>query len=425
MNSDCIIQKVPVSQCVNNQREYLFNVIKNASGTGKCNFIQEKDDLIGRPEKKILNITNGMKEKLFCEDDECIINSNIYKDAIKCILKELQNTFVKMFNEGIGNCVSDKTVKQNMTINIGPNADLGECEIDISQKINLQGKKVCIDINKSILRLKGEEKEKFLNQVLDFTFMIISSKSPYIQSRQQFIESCKDILFEKLMAIDDSINSKCSQSIYVGQDQNVYLLGTIKCKNSVFEFSQNAVVNAYMSCITEPFFDDIMNDISLKRLYEAPADVDCIYDKILIQPCNGTDRKFRINILRDKKGNGKCLFTNNQIISETCSLSKCKVSDWSPWSICAENKQERTRKVITPGDDCPHFKESRLCTNELRDSPNADQKIASRPPPILKETYGYEWFFYGPSYLSPKQKTIFTIFIIIVVIAWIYTVFIK
>ncbi len=425
MSSDCILKKVPISQCVKNEREYQFNIIKPAIGNGTCNYKQEQDTLIGKPEKNIINVKDGQKEILFCEDDECIISSNTFKDAIKCILKQLQNTFVKTFNDGPGNCVSDKIVKQNMNVFIGPDADLGDCQIDINQKINIQGKKICLDINKAILSLKDNEKENFLKKVLDDTFIYIQSNSPYIQSRQEFITQCKNVILNKLMNIDASIDSKCSQSIYVSQDQNVYLLGTIKCVNSVFEFNQSAIINAYMSCITAPFLDDLLSDYRLKKLYEAPSDIDCIYDKILIQPCNGTNRKYRINILRDKKGNGKCDYINNQIISEQCTSRTCEVGPWSEWSICAENKQERIRKVISPGNDCPPFKETRLCLEELRDSPNADQTIYSRPPPILEKKYGYEWLYYGPSLLEPKQKIYGTIFIIIVVIAWIYAVFIK
>ena len=132
----------------------------------------------------------------------------------------------------------------------------------MGQKIDLKAKKVCLDINKAIMNLQGNEKEKLLNQVLDNTFR---PQSDYIQNRPDFIKMCKTIIINKLMSIEASIDSKCSQTIYVGQDQNVYLIGDIKCKNSVFSFSQDAVVKAYMSCITSPFLDDLMEDLNLNR----------------------------------------------------------------------------------------------------------------------------------------------------------------
>jgi hypothetical protein len=422
MNNDCILQKTSISQCTKNKRKFKLNIIKPSSGSGKCTYEEKGDTLIGKPSFKKENVKDGDEIELFCEDDDCVRGSNLFKDAIKCILKDLQDTFVKTFNEGPGDCVADRTVKQNMAVFIGPNADLGECEVNISQKIDLKGKKVCLDINKAIMNLQGEEKEKLLREVLDKTFIL---QSDYIQNRPDFINLCKSIILNKLMSIEASIDSKCSQTISVGQDQNVYLLGDIKCKNSVFSFSQEAIVKAYMSCITGPFLDDLMNDLTLKKLYESPLDADCVFDKTLVQPCDGTTRKYRIDILKEKKGNGTCAYTNNQVISENCSLSKCKVSNWSGWSICAGGKQERTRKVITPGDDCPHFKETRPCFQQLRDRLNADQQLKTRPPPILGEKYGYEWLYYGPSYFTSTQKTFWTIMIIIIVVIWIYTILKK
>ena len=422
MSSDCIIQKVPISQCTKNKRKYKLSVVRPATGSGKCIYKENADSFIGKPEFFKDNVKDGDEVELYCEDDDCVRSSNSFKDAIKCILNDLQTTFVKTFNDGPGDCAADRTVKQNMTIFVGPDADLGECQINVGQKIDLKAKKVCLDINKAIMNLQGNEKEKLLNQVLDNTFRL---QSDYIQNRPDFIKMCKTIIINKLMSIEASIDSKCSQTIYVGQDQNVYLIGDIKCKNSVFSFSQDAVVKAYMSCITSPFLDDLMEDLNLKKLYEEPTDADCIYDQSVIQPCNGTTRKYRITILKDKKGNGKCEFVNNQIISENCSSSKCKVSEWSAWSICAGGKQERIRKVITPGDDCPNFKETRPCTQQLRDRLNAEQQFKSRPPPILGVKHGYEWLFYGPAYFTPKQKTISIIVCILFVALWLYIILKK
>jgi len=46
---------------------------------------------------------------------------------------------------------------------------------------------------------------------------------------------------------------------------------------------------------------------------------------------------------------------------------KCKVSDWSDWSLCDKpcggGKQKRTRTIITPGSDCPALFELRDCNS--------------------------------------------------------------
>ena len=84
---------------------------------------------------------------------------------------------------------------------------------------------------------------------------------------------------------------------------------------------------------------------------------------------------------------------------------------------------KRKRTVITPGDDCPQFTESRTCSVELGQRKNAEQQIPTRPSPILGENYGYEWLFYGPSYLTQTQKIIAIAIAIFLIGLWIYALF--
>ena len=423
MSSDCILQKTPISQCSKNKRKFAIEVIKPATGSGTCIYKEAGDKLTGK-EAVYIPITQKQIEEgieLPCSDDQCVrVNGGSYKDALKCILQDLQNTFVKRFNEGPGDCTQDSTVKQNMNIFIGPDADLGECEIDLSQKIDVRGKKVCLDINKALMNFQGQDKENFIDDVLNEVFNL---QTTYIKDRPTFINICKNILFNKLMGIDSSINSKCSQSIYVSQDQNAFLLGDIKCKDSVFRFSQDAIVSAYMSCITGPFLDDLENDLNLKKLYEMPLDSNCVFETEVVKPCDGKVRQVKVNVLKNARGKGTCPYTNNQLINETCSNSTCQVSGWSNWTPCIGGKQQRKRTVITPGDDCPNFTESRTCSVELGSRKNSSQTIPQRPPPILGEKYGYEWLFYGPSYLTQQQRIIAIAIIVFLVGLWIYALF--
>ena len=119
MSSDCILQKTPISQCSKNKRKFAIEVIKPATGSGTCIYKEAGDKLTGK-EAVYIPITQKQIEEgveLPCSDDQCVrVNGGSYKDALKCILQDLQNTFVKRFNEGPGDCTQDSTVKQNMNI---------------------------------------------------------------------------------------------------------------------------------------------------------------------------------------------------------------------------------------------------------------------------------------------------------------------
>jgi hypothetical protein len=479
--SNCLFTKVPTSQCANGKRNFKINLIKPKSGNGTCLYDYDKVTTSGSVKTR-LDITYDGQSILdeSCQDDDCVPNSTDFKDAVKCILKSLQDNFVKKFNDGPGSCSSDKIVKQNMNVFIGPDADLGECDVKLGQTIDMTSKKVCLDINKAIMSLEGTEKLNFLQLVLDDVF---NAQSKYVKDRPMFVKKAKEFLLNKLMTIDSSANTKCSQSINISQDQNIYLLGEIKCKNSTFEFTQEAIVKAYMSCITGPFLDDMANDYNLKRLFEAKLDDNCIWVKKLVQPCDGSIRKFRLEILRPAIGNGvcefrddeytttqvrelartngiknpenmemeelcnalnlgikritdtevRCLKTNptvmkinqNDIITENCKIPTCQVSEWSEWSSCdSGGEQTRERKIIKPGEDCPYFTEKRDCKKEIRKRKNSNQKIEElSDDPIVTNYKGYEWLYYGPGVMNEKQKMIMKIVLVGILALWIYVMF--
>jgi len=485
MSGNCFYTKIPTSQCAKGKRNFKINLIKPKSGNGVCQY--EYDKVVGdKIVKTKLDITYNDQPIIdeSCQDDDCVPTSNDYKDVVKCILKSLQDTFVKKFNEGPGNCSSDKIVKQNMSVFIGPDADLGECDVTLGQTIDMSAKRVCLDINKVLLSLQGEEKVQLLRLILDEVF---NQQSKYVKDRPLFVQKAKEYLLNKLMTVEASANTKCSQSISVSQDQNIYLLGEIKCKDSKFEFSQSAIVKAYMSCITGPFLDDMANDYGLKRLFDAKLDNNCLWVKKLVQPCDGEIRKFRIEIIRPAIGSGVCEFrddeytlsevrelarrngiknpenletdelcdalnlgikrvtdkdvrcikTNptvmkinqNDIITESCKIPDCQVSDWSEWSSCLVEpgqlgEQTRERKVIKPGEDCPNVTEKRDCTTTLRKRKNSDQVIPKEGDNIVVNNYkGYEWLYYGPGVMTDRQKLIAKVVIGLAILLWIYAMF--
>jgi len=400
--SDCLYLKQGKTQCTDGKKTSVIQIIRQAQNGGSCPF------------------TDGQEIKEDCKDSDCDKSLIDYKMAIKCILKDLIDTFIKVFNDGPGNCSQDAIVKQNMTVFIGPDADLGKCKVNVGQKIDLKSKKICLDINSKLLSLGGSEKEQVLKQVLEQTFDL---QPKYVKDRPKFMNLAKELIFKKLMEIDSSVNSKCSQSISISQDQNVYLLGTIKCKDSTFNISQEAIVDAFMSCITSPFLDDLEGNGYLKKLYEQSLSQDCVYDLILTKPCDGKTRQYKVDILQPAVASGKCLYTQNQLVDVPCLTTKCKVSGWSEWSPCVQGEQMRERKMIVPGDDCPSFTQKRGCISQLRKRKNSDQDVSGDREIRFNDLKGYEWLYFGPKVMSSRQKKIAFIIVVVLVIIWVYTLF--
>jgi hypothetical protein len=425
MSNNCIYIKKPFSLCNDNgKKTYIIDIIK--PGT-ICEYTQDQK----------------IEENCNPNTDECNIESNQYVDVIKCIIKNIINEFIKKFNDGPGNCSSDKIINQYSEINIardenGNVPDMSTCKITVNQNAQITSNKVCVDINSRLANLQGDEKKYLINSILDEVFT--NKISLFVKSKSLFINKCKDIFFDKLINIDATITSGCSQNIYIDQDRSVYFFGNVKCKNSTFTFSQDAIIESYMRCVTEPILDDIINNVELKRLFNITqiSNKDCIYDKVLISGCDGNERKYKINILVPQMGNGTCEYNENQIINEICSNKECETTEWSNWSDCAGDNlnstigiQTRTRKlkkdengnVIGNGDNCPPFFEKRVCNISKRKRLNSNQNIQDTLPPILKNIYGYEWLLYGPKYLTSTQKILISVIIVVFIFLWIYILF--
>ena len=87
------------------------------------------------------------------------------------------------------------------------------------------------------------------------------------------------------------------------------------------------------------------------------------------------------------KGNGTCPVTNSQKQTVNCSESKCQVSEWSTWSDCVNGSQTRSRKMISSGNDCPSFIETRICN--LNDNNKYTSDITNNTDPL--ESNKYKW----------------------------------
>jgi hypothetical protein len=438
MSEDCIFVKKPYSICTNNKKKFKFEIIRPERNGGNCNYTFKLNNQDQTIDLKTLQTKNWLNEE-DCDQttDKCNGISDDYTEVMKCIINSVVETFVNKFNRGPGNCSSDKIITQRSAVYIGPDVDMSTCEVSIGQTIDLTSKKICLDINSILANLSGQEKANLIEDVLEDTFKYYNN--PVVSGKKLFIEKCKDLLFDRLMNIDMSINAGCSQKITVTQDQNIYFLGTVLCDNSKFDFTQSAIVKGYMRCITEPFMDDLIKNIELKRLFNITQQInkDCVTNKVLVQGCNGKERKFKMDILIPSQGTGKCDYMQNQIITESCENKDCELSDWSDWSPCVEEVPEsgigtqfRTRKlkknsegkVIGGGNNCGDFNEKRICYIPKKSRNNSIQNVEI-PPPIFPTKKGYEWLLYGPSYLNDKQKLLMKIIIAVLVCLWFYILF--
>ena len=242
------------------------------------------------------------------------------------------------------------------------------------------------------------------------------------------------------MNIDATIQANCSSGIYVSQKKKIYFLGkvqkikqpdgTIKeiypvnCQGSTLEFTQEAIVKQFVKCIVTPAFDVLQNDPELKAAYDINPNQDCYYEEVLLKPCDGYMRTFSIKVVTPQKGNGTCPYVNGDIIQKPCNKSNCKVTDWEDWSPCINNKQTRTRKVLTPGNDCPNFIEERAC---IISSIPADlslrgieEKKLTSPSEQIVEINSSNWFVFGFDKMPETQKKILYAFLLLLLIVFLY-----
>lgn len=418
MSENCYYTKEPLKtkdNCDGTVAKYTIKITSQAKGNGTCKF-------------NLKDVKDGDIVEIPCSNDECSIDeynsgNTSFKNAVLCLIKSFTDTFAKDFPSGPGSCSSDKIIKQNFKLVIGPEADLGNCEIEANQTIDSTSVKICANINETLNNFKGQERYNFITKLLD---KVIASQPQSIRKKIEFVSRFKQMMIDVLMISQGTINSKCSQSISIGQDQNVYLLGNIKCEGSKFKFSQEAILNAYMSCITSPVMDQLTKDPLLKKYYSMNENTDCEFDIETIEPCDGSNIKSKVNILIPQRGSGKCPYKQNEIISTPCTFSNCQVSDWTEWSPCLSNEiQHRKRTITLQGKDCPSLYEEQKCKYEsIRTRPNSNPEIPKRKT-VYDDTVKsfYLFFSEGPSILEGKSKVIVYAFLIFFLLVFIYVIF--
>lgn len=354
-----------------------------------------------------------------------------YKDYMTNLTNDLIDILTTNFNNSSnGQCSSNKIITQAQNLYIGkdfkdvgkinyPNDPTKWCEIDLSQKIDLSGQNVCVDINAKLLSMTEIDKSNLINKSLDTLFI----RAPLnIRNNLLFVNAAKQKIIETVLSVSANVEGKCSQNIYIDQNQNIYLLGDIQCQNSKLEFSQTALVKQFMKCIVQPSFDSIIGDTYLEKLFNMNPNKDCIYEKVLSQSCDGNNKKYTIKMIQNKSGGGTCEYTDGQNITEPCGKRDCQVSGWSNWSECLEGKQTRNRKIIQPGEGCPDiFEETQDCTENIR---QANLRLRTQDTIIGKENNinrEYDWFVLGPKSLENKQKYVLYSFLIFLTICYIYS----
>lgn len=414
MSSNCLYIKELYETCKEGVRKYKINIITPSKGDGVCRY-------------NLIDIKNGDIVQEQCDDSQCPLpefnnGKTDFKTTLKCMFDSFNEMFAHDFSGGPGDCSQDKIVKQSAKLLVGPEADLSDCNIDLSQQIDLSSKKICANINETLAKFEGEDKYNFIKELLD---KVILTQPQNIKNKTNFIKRFRQLMIDSLMGVQGGVNSKCSQTISISQDQNIYFLGNVKCKGSTFKFTQEAIVNAYMSCITGPILDNMVNDSLLKKYFIENQNADCIYDFELLEPCNNNKRKLKVNILSPSKGSGKCQYTQNQIIQDDCTTNSCKVSEWSEWSPCLINEiHHRTRRITLQGKDCPPLYEEEECVYEdKRERTNSNPQPVKRKNLKSQMTSFYRVFADGPSALDSKQKAIFYAFLIFFFIVLFYAIF--
>jgi hypothetical protein len=253
--------------------------------------------------------------------------------------------------------------------------------------------------------MSDQDKINLITQSLNSLFL----RAPLsIRNNANFVKVCTQKIIETVLASTAKVEGKCAQNIYLDQNSNVYLLGNIECQNSKLEFSQTALVKQFMKCIVQPSFDSIIGDTYLEKLFNMNPNKDCIYEKVLSQSCDGSNKKYTIKMIQNKSGGGTCEYTDRQIITEPCGKTDCQVSGWSNWSECLEGKQTRNRKIIQPGEGCPDiFEETQDCTENVRQANlrlRTQDTILSEVDKQNNVNREYDWYVLGPKSLENKYN---------------------
>jgi hypothetical protein len=377
---NCIYTKAVVQPCTDGVRQYKVTILQPSSGTGTCPYVQ--DQIITEP----------------CPLYECGPEQT-FESTLKCLMGRVIQQFITIFNNTSGDCPSQQIISQNLTLNNQGN--LEGCTVNISQLIKSSTTKICADINKSLLSLSPADRSSLVGKAVDAA---LAGASVYVRQRPRFAAAFKEALQSLMGKVSADLQTRCSQTINISQDMVATITGTVRCTGGTLNFSQEAIVDAYMQCITGPFLPVLMADPVLKSLYNESGDLNCVYDKVLVSPCDGQTRVWSIKLIEPSKGRGSCPHKDGDIVKEECSpLSQCVVSQWSEWSSCnldqtGKGVTSRTRTILIQGEDCPELIEEKECA-EIR-----PRRVGSMRP--NSQSRSYDWLVRGPSAMNPIQKAI-------------------
>jgi hypothetical protein len=165
MNANCYYIKEPLKlqdNCDGKVAKYTIKVLTPAKGNGVCKF-------------NLKDVKNGDIVEVPCSNDECNIDeynsgNTSFKNAVLCLIKSFTDTFARDFPSGPGSCSSDKVIKQNFKLVVGPGADLGNCEVEVNQQIDATSVKVCANINETLNNFEGQARQDFITKLLDNDF---------------------------------------------------------------------------------------------------------------------------------------------------------------------------------------------------------------------------------------------------------------
>jgi hypothetical protein len=172
------------------------------------------------------------------------------------------------------------------------------------------------------------------------------------------------------VSLYNNIVQSCFQKTLVIQDQNLIISKNLECENSNIQLSQDLEIDLQSNCFVKPVLDSVKNDVTLQRLYnEGDIDPRCKY-YLEYGKCIDNQRKVTTKIVSPQE---QC----QNILPEEylpCEIPKCKISNWSDWSICNFNENGkptrfRIRKFIKQGEECNNImKEVEECEIPDRDA---------------------------------------------------------
>lgn len=323
-------------------------------------------------------------------NNTCLTNDLTYSNVMTCFFNSFMNNFSDIFNAGPGSCPQTNLISQSMNLRILPGTDMSNCKINLDQLINLSGKSTCVNLNSLLTNMNETDKKYVIQATIQRS---INTLPIVIQNNTSFINKLVSVVLDVLTTpVNENLHLYCSNVIQLTQSQDIILGGSGSfCNNSTFDFSQKAIVSNYINCLLTPFTDLIQNNKELQQSFLSSPNQDCVYDYKVIRPCDGQTRDIQYYIIYPSKGNGTCPVTNSQKQTVNCSESKCQVSEWSTWSDCVNGSQTRSRKMISPGNDCPSFIETRICN--LNDNNNYTSDITNNTDQL--ESNKYKWLTDG------------------------------